>query len=308
MAILHYENDTTSARKRRWPLLRLLRPRQVTKNMFCFAGALFGPGRLLDREAWQIDLATFAIFCFVSSAVYIFNDVVDRERDRRHPRKQHRPIASGEVGVAAALSMAVFLSLVSLISAFAINEPLFACAVLYLINNIAYTLKLKHLALFDVLCIAGGFIFRLLAGIYALGDLPTAWITLCTFFLSLFLGFCKRRSELSRLDPLAVDQEQRPVLSKYTVQLLDYLVNSSATMTILCYALFTTSTTKNPTLVVTVPIVVFAVMHYERLAMLWGVGEEPEQVVVRDARLLLAGLVWMASYLAITMSDIHLFR
>jgi 4-hydroxybenzoate polyprenyltransferase len=308
MTISPSADNITIVGKHRWPLFRLLRPRQAAKNMFCFAGALFGPGRLLDQEAWLIDLAAFAIFCFVSSAVYIFNDVVDRERDRRHPRKQHRPIASREVGVAAALAVGIFFLTMSLLSAIAINKLLFGCVVLYLLNNVAYSLKLKHMALFDVLCIAGGFIFRLLAGIYALGDLPTAWITLCTFFLSLFLGFCKRRSELSRLDPSAVEQEQRPVLSKYTVQFLDYLVNSSAAMTILCYALFTTSMTKNPTLVVTVPIVVFAVMHYERLVMLWDVGEEPEQIVMRDTRLLLAALVWLACYLAITLSNIHLFR
>jgi 4-hydroxybenzoate polyprenyltransferase len=279
----------------------------MTKNLFCLAGVLFS-GRYVQGKYVLAGLLTLAAFSLGSSAVYVVNDLVDRERDSLHPRKRFRPLASGQVGVAEAIVIALFLT----VSAFAITALLplavAACLALYLAMNLAYTYRLKQMALVDVICIALGFALRLLAGIYAVEDLPTAWITLCTFFLTLFLGFCKRRSELARLGASAADELQRPVLSKYTVQFLDYLVNSSAVMAIMCYALFTTSTTKNPTLVITVPLVFFAIMHYKRLVMLWEIGEEPERVVLYDVRLLASALIWLVCYFAITVGDIHLFR
>jgi 4-hydroxybenzoate polyprenyltransferase len=287
--------------------LRMLRPRQVTKNVFCLAGVFFS-GRYVQGKYVLAGLWTLVAFSLGSFALYIANDLVDRERDRLHPRKRFRPLASGEVGVPGAVVTALALAA----SAFAVTVWLppgvVVCLALYVAINLAYSYRLKGIALVDVICIALGFSLRLLAGIYAVEDLPTAWITLCTFFLALFLGFCKRRSELARLAGSAVDESQRPVLSKYTVQLLDYLVNSSAVMAIMCYALFTTSTTKNPTLVITVPLVFFAIMHYKRLVMLWEFGEEPERVVLSDARLLASALIWLACYFAITVGDLHLFR
>jgi 4-hydroxybenzoate polyprenyltransferase len=287
--------------------LRLLRPRQMMKNVFCLAGVMFGPGRLTDAHAWVLDFATLVVFSFTSCSVYIFNDIIDRERDRLHPRKRSRPIASGAISVTSAAVTAVVLAAGALAWAWAIAPLVFVCVLLYLVNNVAYSLKLKHMALFDVLCIALGFLLRLLAGIYALGDLPTAWIALCSFFLTLFLGFSKRRTELMRLMP-SENQQHRPVLSKYTTQFLDYLVNNTAVMTIMCYALFTASGEKNPSLVITVPIVFFAVMHYKRLVMLFGAAEEPEKLVLRDARLLVSILIWLICYLAIVHSNVELFR
>lgn len=286
--------------------LKLLRPRQMTKNAFCFAGLLFS-GRFFHEEAILAALATFVAFCAVSSVVYIFNDLVDRERDRLHPKKRERPLASGAVGVPAACLMAVILAGVGLVIAYQVNLAVLCCVVLYLANNVAYSLKLKHLALFDVLGISFGFVLRLLAGVYAVDDLPTTWITLCTFFLSVFLGFAKRRAELAQMIP-EDDEQQRPVLSKYTVQFLDYLVNGAAIMTVMCYALFTALPYKNPTLVVTVPIVYFAVMHYKRLVMIYLHGKEPERIVLKDRRLQICIVLWLLSYFGITYSDVHLFR
>jgi hypothetical protein len=149
-------------------------------------------------------------------------------------------------------------------------------------------------------------VLRLLAGVYAVGVLPTSWITLCTFFLTVFLGFAKRRSELGNL----LEDEgtkRRPVLSKYTISLLDYMLNNAAVMTVVCYALFTSTSGKNPTLVVTVPIVFFAVMHYKRLVVLWNIGEEPDWLVLKDLRIQLSVILWLACYVAITYGDLRLF-
>lgn len=285
--------------------LHLLRPRQMTKNAFCFAGLLFS-GRFVSFEATLAAITTFIAFCAVSSSVYIFNDILDRDRDRLHPKKRYRSLASKAVGVPVACLMAVTLAGIGLTFAYVVHITVLCCVVLYLANNVAYSLGLKHLSLFDVLCIAFGFVLRLLAGIYAVDDLPTTWVTLCTFFLSVFLGFSKRRAELVSLIP--EDEQQRPVLSKYTLQFLDYLVNSSAVMTVMCYALFTALPAKNPTLVITVPIVYFALMHYKRLVMIYQYGEEPERIVLKDLRLQICVLLWLTTYFGITYSDLHLFR
>jgi 4-hydroxybenzoate polyprenyltransferase len=286
--------------------VRLLRPRQMTKNVFCFAGLIFS-GRLLEPGAIPAACLAFAAFCLASSAVYIFNDCIDRERDRAHVRKRNRPIASGAVGVPGAVFLGCLLGGAAVVLAKLASTGTLICLVLYLVNNLAYSLILKHKALVDVISIAIGFVLRLLAGVYAIDDLPTTWITLCTFFLTVFLGFCKRRAELGGVVPES-ENEQRPVLSQYTIQFLDYLVNSSAVMTVMCYALFTTTAHKNPSLVITVPIVFFAVLHYKRIVMLLQDGEEPERVVLRDFRLQVSIALWFALYVAIALGNWNLFR
>lgn len=286
--------------------LRLLRPRQMTKNVFCFAGLIFS-GRFLEPGAIPGACLAFVAFCLISSAVYILNDCIDRERDRVHPRKRNRPIASGSVGMPAALALASVLVAGAVALAFQASKGTLICLLLYMLNNLAYSLILKHKAIVDAISIATGFVLRLLAGVYAVDDLPTSWITLCTFFLTVFIAFCKRRAELGGLVP-EDENAQRPVLSKYTLQFLDYLVNSSAVMTVMCYALFTTTAQKNPSLVITVPIVFFAVMHYKRIVMLLHDGEEPERVVLRDVRLQFSIVIWFALYLFIALGNWHLFR
>jgi 4-hydroxybenzoate polyprenyltransferase len=287
--------------------LRLLRPHQWTKNGFCLAGVFFS-GRWLE-DAYSIGTAVgcFGCFCAASSAAYIFNDVVDRERDRLHPLKCQRPVASGAVSVPAALTLASLLAAVALSGAYALGWAVLGCLVLYFANNFAYSWGLKHYALVDVLSIANGFVLRLLAGVYAVGVLPTTWITLCTFFLTVFLGFAKRRAELAGL---LEDEttERRPVLSKYTVQLLDSMLNNAAVMAVMCYALFTCISNKNPTLVVTVPIVYFAVMHYKRNVLLWNFGEEPDWILLKDLRVQVSIVLWLACYVIIMYGHLHLFQ
>ena len=322
------------------PLIKLLRPHQWTKNLFYLAGLLFG-GRLLEPQSILLSILTVIFFSAMASAIYIFNDIQDRERDRQHPKKKYRPIASRQVSIKTGLAIAFCLITVSLLGAYSLGIATFICVLLYAINNIIYSLKLKNLPLLDVSCIAFGFVLRLLAGIYALGDMPTAWIVLCTFFLTLFLGFSKRRSELLSLLHLQNNQEtfysetslqpdlkspnsepsylelfyqrgsknqQRPVLSQYTLPYLDSLLNSTATMTIMCYALFTIQSGKNPSLVITVPIVYYAVMHYKWLVTVLADGEEPSRILIQDPTIKLSLIIWLISYLVILYFNIHLFN
>lgn len=323
-----------------FPLIQLIRPHQWTKNLFCLAGLLFG-GRLLEPQSILLSILTVIFFSAMASGVYIFNDIQDQERDRLHPKKKYRPIASGQVSIKTGLAIAFGLSTVSLLGTYGLGIPTLICVLLYGINNIIYSIKLKNIPLFDVSCIAFGFVLRLLAGIYALGDMPTAWIVLCTFFLTLFLGFSKRRSELLSLLYLQTNQEsfdseislplelkspnsepsylelfyqrgsknqQRPVLSQYTLPYLDSLLNSTATMTIMCYALFTIQSGKNPSLVITVPIVYYAVMHYKWLVTVLADGEEPSRILIQDPTIKWSLIIWLISYLVILYFNIHLFN
>jgi 4-hydroxybenzoate polyprenyltransferase len=288
-----------------WAHLEAMRPRQWTKNAFCLAGVLF-TDRYLDWGADFAALLTALVFCAASSSLYVFNDLTDRERDRIHPRKRRRPIARGAVSPRGAFVLGSILGLVAVTAAAFLHPAVAICVLLQMANNTLYSARLKHLPIFDVVSIAMGFVLRLLAGVYVVGEIPTTWIVLCTFFLALFLGFCKRRAELSRSGLTAADV-QRPVLGEYTVGYLDYLLNATSVMALTCYALSTT-TGENPTLVFTVPIVFFAIMHYKRLVMLHNSGEEPEEMLLGDLPLQLSAAVWLVSYLGIMHADLQLVR
>jgi 4-hydroxybenzoate polyprenyltransferase len=286
--------------------VRLLRPRHMIKNAFCFAGVLFS-GQFADWSRDLAALATFFAFCCVSSAVYILNDILDCQRDRQHPFKRYRPIARGAVSIPAASLLGILLAVIGVCVGLKLNLAVAGCLAAYLANNVLYSVKLKHYALLDVISIAMGFVFRMLAGVYAVDELPTTWITLCTFFLCIFLGFAKRRAELADMVP-SNESAQRPVLVHYTVPLLDDLTTSAAIMTTLCYALFTTSHSKSPSLVITVPIVYFAVTHYKRLVMIHGRGQEPDRIVLKDATIQFSLGLWLLIYFLASYSKVELFR
>ena len=175
--------------------LHLLRIKQWTKNLFCFSGIIFGPN-LFDLNLFLQSLKTFMCFCFISSFVYIVNDIFDKDADSKHPKKKNRPIASGMITVFQAVPLAILFLAVSIILAKNISNMVFIIVLSYLLNNIFYNVFFKNLILIDVLSISFGFIFRLLSGIFSVGLIPTPWIMLCTFFLALFLGFSKRRANM----------------------------------------------------------------------------------------------------------------
>ncbi len=286
------------------PVLRLMRPTHWTKNLAVFAGVVFG-GRLGEPWAILIDAAAFVILSAASSAIYILNDLADVEYDRAHPRKRHRPIASGEVTPATARSVATVLGGGALLSSLALGATTFWCVFAYVALNLLYSIRLKHIVLVDVICIALGFALRVLIGIYALGDLPTAWIVLCGFFLALFLGFGKRRAEVGES---GTESSSRPVLERYDTSVLDSLLDGSATMAILAYSLFTATSGKNPSLVVTVPIVYFAITHYRRLLSTSGHGADPVEILLGDRLIQGCLVLWLLVFVAISYGELHFFR
>ena len=296
-----------NTRQRVVGLARAARPQQWVKNVACFAGLMFS-GQLLNPVAARSACVAFASYCLASSSAYLINDVLDRKSDRENVKKRGRPIASGLVPPAWAVLAAVSLVASAVALSFLLPTACQFIILLYLLMSTAYSLRLKHAVLIDVLIIALGFVLRVLYGVYAVRVLPTPWIVLCMFFLALFLGFAKRRSELNRL-VLELADRQRPVLRKYRTGLLDLLLGMTATMAISSYALYTVTggSTHNPTLVVSVPLVVYGVFRYLLLVIIHELGDAPEKDLLGDRLLVLTVILWVVTCIAIIYGKLKFF-
>jgi 4-hydroxybenzoate polyprenyltransferase len=295
------ESESSTARvspaRRVVGLVAAARPRQWVKNLACFAGLIFS-GHLFDADAIGAASWAFLGFCLASSSVYLVNDVCDRRSDAANPKKRSRPIASGIVPVSWAIAGAVALAMVAVGSSLALSPGCRAVLAAYLLMGYAYSIRLKHTVLVDVLIIALGFVLRIIYGVFAVGVAPTPWILLCMFFLALFLGFAKRRSELNQFN--GNDSTRRPVLVKYRTVLLDLLLAMTATMAILSYALYTLiGRPGNETLVVTVPLVVYGVCRYLLLVVVFDIGDAPDESLLADRMLLVSVGLWVVLCVAI---------
>ena len=266
-------------------LIRSIRPRQWLKN-----GALLAPlifSRKLD-SLWREGLAVL-LFCAIVSAVYLFNDILDRERDLLHPEKRHRPIAAGEVPIGVAAIAAAVLAAGGLAGAFALSIPFAWAAAAYLLLQLAYTLFLKHWVLIDVLTIAAGFVLRVVAGALAINVPISNWLYLCTLLFALFLALAKRRAELETLSDGA--EGHRKNLALYSVPLLDQLIAIASACTILAYSLYTLAPDTQQkfgtdSLKFTIPCVIFGLFRYLFLVHRHGAGGSPERVLLSDLPIL----------------------
>lgn len=292
-------------------LLRAMRPQQWVKNIFVLAALVFARGARGDL--WDGDLSdvrrtllAFAAFCLGSSAIYLVNDVMDVESDRAHPSKRRRPIASGEVSVRVALAAAVACVVGALlVSARALPEGAPSPTVqhvvaAYMVLNLAYSLKLKHVVLVDAFCIAAGFLLRVEAGGLAAGAQISHWLMLCTLFLALFLALCKRRAETDLLG--AGRGEHRAILIEYTSGFLDQMVTVLAACTILTYTMYTVSEEtaakfgREHHMIWTVPFVVFGLARYMLLVQTQKGGGSPTRVLLGgDLLFFLNSLGWLAT-------------
>jgi 4-hydroxybenzoate polyprenyltransferase len=271
-------------------LWRALRPRQWTKNVAVLAPLFFAHHALDPRLAAHALIATLA-FCLLSSAVYLCNDVVDRERDRRHPAKRHRPIASGALSVPSAVAIAALLAGLALGTFAWLGLAVLAGAVGYLALQALYTVVLKKQVIVDVIAIAIGFVLRVATGALSVGVPISNWLYLCTFLLALFLGFSKRRAELALLQERAA--AHRPGLDALSLPLLDQLIAAVTASTILAFALYTMSPDTiakfgSEHLMLTLPCVVYGVFRYLFLVYRKGAGGSPEKLLLRDKPLLIA--------------------
>ena len=282
-------------------LAKAVRPKQWIKNFFVFVPAIFAL-KFLDAEPMARAAAAFVIFSAISSATYLLNDVLDRESDRAHPVKRSRPIASGEVTVGLALAAAAVLAAVSLIAA-ALLDPYFAAVVfVYALVTAGYSLYVKHLVILDVMFLAAGFVIRVAAGAVVARVEASEWLFLCTLLLALFLGFSKRRHELTLLEGGA--SHHRRVLVHYSPELLDQMVVIVATSAILCYILYTVwpaTVEKFHTkhLIYTVPFVIYGIFRYFYLIHQRNSGGDPTGSLLTDRPLLVSVLLWLTVAVAV---------
>ncbi len=276
------------------PLLRSLRPAQWAKNAFVLAPLVFAR-RLTDPEAFAAALLAFAAFCCAASAVYLVNDIRDREADRRHPLKKHRPIAAGTLGVPLAAATAAMLAVLALAAALRLGPAFGGLLGAYLVLNALYSWRLKHLVILDVMAIALGFLLRVLAGAAAIEVQVSSWLLLCTMFLSLFLAFSKRRHELILMAGEAADQ--RRVLSHYSPAFLDQMINVVTASSVIAYALYavapeTVEKFHTDRLVYTLPMVLFGVFRYLYLIYQRPGEKNPTEAILTDPPFLLNVVVW----------------
>lgn len=277
--------------------LKLLRPAQWSKNVFLFAGLIFGH-KLSDPAGVLQSVLGFACFCLLSSAVYVLNDIHDRAEDRLHPRKRSRPLAAGEVSVAAAVALAVALLLAGLAGSALLHPGFLVVGLAYLGLQTAYTLALKHVVLLDIICIGVGFVLRAVAGAVVVEVDISHWLVICTFTLCLFMGFSKRRCELNTLANDAADGagRHRRTLAAYTPDLLNHFTTLTAGIAVVSFLLYATDERtvhefKTNYLVYTLPLVVFAVFRFAFLVE-HGLVDGPTEVLVRDRSFQAALVLW----------------
>ena len=269
-----------------------LRPRQWTKNLLLFAGIVFA-AKLGDAWRWADALAAFAGYCAASSAAYLVNDVRDAPFDRAHPVKRSRPVARGELSERAAFALAAMLVAAALVAIAPLGLVSIAFLVGFLALQGAYTLGLKHVVLIDVMTISGLFVVRAAAGAAAVHVRISPWLLLCTALLALFLALAKRRGELVPVGAEATPG--RPVLEGYSLALVDQLVAIVAACTVISYSLYTFTARDSKAMMVTIPFVVFGVFRYLLLVHRQDLGEEPEEVLLRDVPILVCMAAWAAT-------------
>ncbi|MGQ9488693.1 MAG: decaprenyl-phosphate phosphoribosyltransferase [Armatimonadota bacterium] len=271
-----------------------MRPRQWSKNLLLFAGLLFAE-KLGDLARVWLNILAFISFCLIAGAVYIYNDLQDVEQDRLHPQKRLRPIASGALPVPVAVWFMVGAALAGLSLAFWIRPMFGWLAVLYVVLSLGYSLGGKQVVILDVFLIASGFVLRALAGAVAIDVSISGWLLACTTLLSLFLGFCKRRHELTVLGEEAPNH--RVTLGEYNVGLLDQFIAIVSSATIITYALYTiqsATAAQHEGLKYTIPIVMYGIFRYLYLVHRKDLGGAPEQVLLEDRWIQATIVVWIA--------------
>lgn len=267
----------------KFPYLAVLRPKQWTKNLLVFASLIFSI-KIVTLSMFLNCIAGFILFCLVSGCVYVLNDYIDQEVDRNHPDKCHRPIASGRLKPNRALLFGCFLLVGSLGVAFVLDMRFSLLLLGYFIINVAYSMRLKHVVIVDIMVIAIGFVLRAIGGGLVIAIDFTPWFLICTMLLALFLAISKRRHELYLL---SVNKgEHRRVLEQYSTELLNQLNSIVTTAAIMSYSLFTFTSGHTIHLMWTIPLVMYGIFRYLYLIHMEGKGGKPEEVLLEDSHIL----------------------
>jgi 4-hydroxybenzoate polyprenyltransferase len=282
-------------------LIKTMRLRQWTKNGFIFFGLIFDK-QLFMLEPFLRTVVGFFLFCLVSSAVYLFNDIADVEADRNHPEKKFRPIASGKLPVGVALMTALLLTVIAIPLGYLLS-PLFALILTaYLAINLLYSRWLKHVSILDVLIVSSGFVLRVAAGVVLISPVErfSPWLYMITILFSLYIGLGKRRAEMDLLEQGA--SAHRKVFDGYTIPLLDQYITIVSGMTIIAYSLYTFSAPnlpENHTMMLTIPFVVYGIFRYLQLIQSGHAAGAPDEVALKDRPLQITVLLWGLTIVAI---------
>jgi 4-hydroxybenzoate polyprenyltransferase len=275
------------------PLLKTMRPKQWSKNIFVLAALIFDV-KLFALHLLFKSLLAFVLFCAISSVVYLVNDVVDIEKDRQHPAKRERPLASGQLSPTVAVVAAVLLVVVSLPAAYMLDPEFAAVAAVYLVMTTLYSFWLKNMVIVDVLTVAAGFVLRVIAGVVLVNTARfSPWLYLCMVFLALFIAISKRRHELVLLDEQA--NAHRSIFEEYNLPLLDEmtrLVTACAAMAYSLYSFSAPNLPQNHAMMLTVPFVLYGLFRYMYLVQVKNLGGEPTELVLKDRPLLLNVALW----------------
>ena len=289
-------------------LIKSMRPKQWTKNAAVFAALIF------DRQLLKLNsdlraLTGFIIFCSISSAVYLINDILDFESDKKHPTKRLRPIASGQLPFSIAILFALFFTISSLIAGFWLSPVFGILETIYFLINLVYSKWLKHIVILDVIIIAFGFVLRVASGVSLINvERFSPWLYVVTTLLALYLGFGKRRSEILLLNADAINH--RRVLDGYTIPFLDQMITIVSSTTIIAYSLYTFSAPNLPTdhsMMLTIPFVLYGVFRYLYLIQVKHAGGAPEELLLTDRPLQMTILFFGILILIIFYSN-SLFR
>jgi len=272
-----------------------MRPKQWIKNSLIFVALIFSQN-LFHWDTVLRSILSFMLFCLVSSGIYLFNDLMDAPRDREHPVKKNRPIASGTVSRFQAVATAILLEIISLWAAFELAFEFGMVCVVYIVIQILYSLFLKKIVIIEIFTVAAGFFLRVIAGAKIIEVPVSSWLLVCTLFISLFLGLAKRRSELILLGEDA--KIHRGVLDQYSISLMDQMVGVATAGSVISYSLYTLSSetvgkfgTEN--LWYTIPIVIYGIFRYLYLIYRRGKGGFPELIFFEDRPLLITGVIYV---------------
>ena len=284
--------------------LQIMRPLHWTKNMFVFAGLIFGH-KLNVPSALGRAFGGFASFCLAASAVYIINDIIDRQRDRLHREKCKRPIASGMVSIGSAVVLAVLCAAAAIIGAFLLGRAFAAIILIYIVLMVFYSLLLRRIMILDCVVIATGFCLRAVAGAVVVDVFISPWLIICTFALCLFMAFGKRRSEIALLQE---DSELfRNTLGGYTTELLAHMIDVTSGLAVVCFLLYamddrTLQAFGNNHLVYTTPLVLYCIFRFSSLIQT-GKYLGPVEFILHDLPFQIGFTVWVIASVVIVYAD-----
>ncbi|ACQ51641.1 decaprenyl-phosphate phosphoribosyltransferase [Clostridium botulinum] len=278
-------------------IIALMRPKQWIKNFFVFAAIIFS-GNLTNESILKNNIITFILFCLTSSTIYILNDIVDLEKDKKHPEKKNRPLPSGRVSKSTAIIMNIVILFTVLFCSYKfVDYKIMYIYLLYIVMNIFYCFKLKNVVILDVMVITFGFVLRMESGSLATKVSVSPWLFLCTILLSLFLALNKRKSEIIALKDKR--GSHRKILEEYSVELIDNMLTIVTPSILISYCIYTFSSVQSKRMMYTIPFVLYGIFRYQYLMNNHNLGGKPEDVFGKDKPFLVNMVLWVISVVVI---------